>query len=228
MTARVAGSSPVTSTTQTFSCLWFTACSLMDRMLVCEINDDGSSPSKIKKLLKNKFYLQIIILIIIEEMTKSDPNTEKIRRAMNERRFKALNEKIARDREIAFEKWKREISESQDPTITKEERDKRRKELLNFVHRYVFEKKLGPVEKISVERIKLDYEREQSISKGFLQGMVTARNFLGAFFKIRAIMLLTSAFFFSAEYWLHYYTSFSLKDVSITYQDVIEKIPPFR
>jgi len=159
---------------------------------------------------------------------KPDPHTEKIRRIMNERRFRKLNEKIAKDREIAFEKLKKEIFENHDPTITKEEREKRRKELLNFVHRYAFEKRLGPVEQISAEQIKSNYNREQSALKNFVRVMIMVRNFFNVFFKIRSITLLVSAFFFfSAEYWLHYYTSFSLKYVCVTYKDVIEKIPPF-
>lgn len=158
-------------------------------------------------------------------------NKDRVREILTQRRHKKFRERILREKEVDFAKWKKEIFESSESTISKEEREKRRKELLSFVDRYAFNSKLAPqsnLEQASTVTVGAWFLREQNFLKRFLTFILLFRNFVNATLKIKSILILVSAFFlFTVEYWLHYYSSFSLKDINITFKDIIDKIPPF-
>lgn len=158
-------------------------------------------------------------------------NKDKVRETLTQRRHKKFREKILREKEADFAKWKKEIFESSESTLSKEEREKRRKELLSFVDKYAFNSRLsasGNSEEISTASAGSRFLREQNFLKKFLNFILLLRNFVNSTLKVKSIFILASAFFlFTVEYWLHYYTSFSLKDVNITFKDIIDKIPPF-
>lgn len=155
-------------------------------------------------------------------------NHVRIQKLMAERRRKKFLERVNQQQEALYQKWKKDILEGYDPNVGKEERERRKKELLDFVHRYVFVNNLKPVDQILPDTMKLKFDREQTRLQRFINVLLLVRNFINYLPRFKTFMILCSAFlFFSFEYWLHYYTSFSLKDVNLTYKDIIEKIPPF-
>jgi hypothetical protein len=149
-----------------------------------------------------------------------------------EKHKKNMQEHIAKEQKFFVEKLANELEN--DPLFFDQDlegRRQNRQRLLNYVHRYVFLYNLKPIDIVAEAKKKQDSRtilKEASRVRAFLGKLLLIRNFLNNFFKLRSIILIFSAlFFFFCEYWVHYYSSFSFKDVNITYQSILEKIPPF-
>ena len=138
-----------------------------------------------------------------------------------------IRQRIDRERISQLEIFKKEFLSHPSLDIqTPEERNKNKKRLLNYVHRYIFLQQLEPLDNSSVEIDNL-IKRDLN-NRTFLQKFLLFRNFVSKFFSIKVVLLLCSClFFFSLEYFIHYYSSFSFRDVNVTYETIITRIPPF-
>lgn len=150
---------------------------------------------------------------------------------MQQRLLDLRRQKIQREQKLAYENFKNSklISLSKEPKLT-EDRILHRKRLQEYATKYVFLKNLEPLS-ISAEkpdRRSLTILRENYTAKDLLKKFLLFRNFFSKFVRIKFVFLFLSAFFFfSFEYYLRYYSSISLNDINVTYQDIIGKIPPF-
>lgn len=225
MTAKVAGSSPVTLNPLAihFSLYFFYPCSLMDRTLVCEINGDGSIPSKIIFLYIINNHLKFFMN---NQQNKHKSNLNANEELLQKHRL-LIRQRIDKERSSQLETMKQEFLKH--PLLdsqTFEERQKNKKRLLNYVHRYVFLQQLEPVDNSS-EIVSNLLNKDQN-NKVFLNKFLFFRNFFFKFFNIKSVLLLFSClFFFSIEYFIHYHSSFSFNDINVTYETIINKIPPF-
>lgn len=140
--------------------------------------------------------------------------------------LKRMRESIAKDNELFFESLKDDFINKPLSGQTKEEKNQSKKRLLDYVHRYVFLQRLQPV---NSEIILVNSAINTNLKlASFLKYYIFFRNFIGNFFRIRAVLLIFSAvFFFFIEFFFHYYFSFSFKEINVTFQDFINKIPPF-
>lgn len=146
-----------------------------------------------------------------------------------EKSRKKFRERVFREQEMEFQKLKKDFIEGSLPQLSIEEREKRRTVLLNFVHRYVFINNLASFEaSFETDVIREKYFKEIKSTKTIVQKILWLRIFIKQIFSFKSILILSSAFlFFFFEYILHYYTMVSLKDINITFKNIIEKIPPF-
>ena len=140
--------------------------------------------------------------------------------------LKKTRERIVKEQDLFFEILKDSLINQPMEGQTKENKEENKKRLLNYVHRYVFLQRLQPIDS-SVSKVnKLALENYRV--KIFIRSYLFVRNFIGNFFKIRAFVIILSAvFFFSFEYFMHYFSFFSLNEINVTFQDIINKIPPF-
>jgi len=150
---------------------------------------------------------------------------------MQQRYSNLRRQKIQRDQKLEYENFRNSklISLSKEYKLT-EQRLSNRKRLQEYATKYVFLQNLGPLP-ISTEKSDLQslaILRENYTAKDLIKKFLLFRNFFSKFFRIKFVFLLLSAFvFFSFEYYLRYYSSLSLNDINVTYQDIIGKIPPF-
>lgn len=159
------------------------------------------------------------------------PSKDKIDLNANEELLKRhrllIRQRTDKERSLQLEIMKKEFLKH--PLLdaqTSEERQKNKKRLLNYVHRYVFLQQLEPID-TSSKIVSTLLNRDQN-NKNFLHKFLFFRNFFFKFFNIKSVLLLFSClFFFFIEYFIHYYSSFSFNDINITYQTIINKIPPF-
>lgn len=141
--------------------------------------------------------------------------------------LKRLNAKMRRDQDLYFKDLKNELLTTTTPGQTPEEKQLNKKRILNYVHKYVFLQKLSPILSVPYDQV-IARIKEGSKVKDWLITLLLIRDIFGTIFKVKSFLILASAvFFFSFEYWLHYHTSVSLKDINVTYKTIIEKIPPF-
>jgi len=147
---------------------------------------------------------------------------------LSEKRHKNFYNRIKAQREKAFQKLKDEILNTNDLYFTNEEKEQKKKELLKFVQRFVFTNNLKTTLFEESEAIKASYLKDKKFVNNFLKTFLFLRNFVNELPKFKSFLIIFCIFsFFFLEYWFHYYTSFSLKNVQISYKDIIEKIPPF-
>lgn len=159
------------------------------------------------------------------------PSKDKIDLNANEELLKRhrllIRQRTDKERSLQLEIMKKEFLKH--PLLdvqTSEERQKNKKRLLNYVHRYVFLQQLEPID-TSSKIVSTLLNRDQN-NKNFLHKFLFFRNFFFKFFNIKSVLLLFSClFFFFIEYFIHYHSSFSFNDINITYQTIINKIPPF-
>jgi hypothetical protein len=145
-----------------------------------------------------------------------------------DRRRKNFYSRIQREREKSFQKLKNEILNTSDLYFTNEEKEQKKRELLNFVQRFVFTNNLKSSLIEESQLIKASYLKDKKFINNFFKIVLLFRSFLSKLPQLRAFLIIACVFFFFFfEYWFHYYTSFSLKNIQITYKDIIEKIPPF-
>jgi hypothetical protein len=145
---------------------------------------------------------------------------------LSTKHLEKLRERIRKQQENYFENLKKDFINKPAPGQTIEEMRFNRSRLLNYVHRYVFLQKLEPFYYNSrqFEQIVL----EKSRVRKFLRYFLWVKTFLVQFLQLRSVLLILSAvFFFFAEYVIYKYSLVSYKDVNITFQDIINKIPPF-
>lgn len=144
-----------------------------------------------------------------------------------QKHLKRLNAKIQRDQNLYFRDLKNELLTKPIPGQTPEEKQLNKQRILNYVHKYVFLQKLSPISSVPYDQV-IARIKEGSKVKDWLITLLLVRDIFGTIFRVKSFLILASAvLFFSFEYWLHYHTSVSLKDINVTYQTVIEKIPPF-
>lgn len=142
------------------------------------------------------------------------------------RHLAKTRERIVKEQHLYFETLKDELINKPFKGQTLEEKQLNKKRLLDYVHRYVFLKNLHPVES-NVSKINYIFN-EKSKVKFFLRYLILIRDIFSNFISLRTVFILSSAFlFFFVEFFLHYYFNFSLKDINVTFQDIITKIPPF-
>jgi len=141
--------------------------------------------------------------------------------------LKRLNAKIRRDQDLYFRDLKNEFVMNPMSGQTSQDKQLNKQRILNYVHKYVFLQKLSPVLSVPYDQV-ITHIKEGSKVKDWLILGLLIRDIFGTIFGIKSLLILVSAiFFFAFEYWLHYYTSVSLKDIHVTYKTIIEKIPPF-
>jgi hypothetical protein len=140
--------------------------------------------------------------------------------------LKRTRERINKEQNLFMEVLKDNLINKPHDGQTKEEKIENKKRLLNFVHRYVFLQRLQPLDS-NVDKINRVVVESYRIKK-FVKYYLFIRNFFGNFFKLRALFIILSAIlFFFLEFFGHYFLLFSLNDINVTFQDIINKIPPF-
>lgn len=147
------------------------------------------------------------------------------------RQREALRIRIALEQKHYIDGLRDELVNKPLPGQTKEDKEANKHRLLRYIQRYVFLKNLEPLD-TDVERgdhLKMGILHDDSKRvKSFLGFLLRARELLSNFLKTRSLVMAASVvFFFSFELWIHYYSSFSLKDVNISFQTIVDKIPPF-
>jgi hypothetical protein len=143
-----------------------------------------------------------------------------------ERHLRQTRARIDKEQKLYFENLKNELINKSVLGRPVDEKKENERKILDYVHKYVFLQQLQPVDNSSVKIFKII--KESSRIKFFLRQIILFRDILGSFFGLKSVLVLSSAiFFFFLEYWFHYYSSISLKDVNITIKDIIDKIPPF-
>jgi len=141
--------------------------------------------------------------------------------------LKRLNAKIQRDQNAYIEDLKNELLTKPAPGQTVKEKEMNKQRILSYVHKYVFLQKLSPIANVPYSQV-VARIKEGSKVKDLLRILLVVRDVFGTIFRVKAVLIIASAvFFFLIEYWFHYYTTLSFKDVNITYKTIIEKIPPF-
>lgn len=147
------------------------------------------------------------------------------------RRREALRKRIALEQKHYIDSLRDELVNKPLPGQTKEEKEASKHRLLKYVQRYVFLKNLEPLDtdvaRGDLFKTSIFYDDSKRV-KNFLGFLLMAREVLSNFLKMRSLVMAASVvFFFSFELWIHYYSSFSLKDVNISFQTIVDKIPPF-
>lgn len=143
-----------------------------------------------------------------------------------ERHLKRTRERIQKEQNLYYENLKSELISKPLIGQSLEEKEKSKRKLLDYIHKYVFLQRLEPIDTSSLKV--LDILRANSKAKIFFKQMLLFRDLFGSILKIKSVLIFLSAiFFFFLEYWIHYYSSFLLKDVNVTLQMIIDKIPPF-
>jgi hypothetical protein len=151
-------------------------------------------------------------------MAKNDPY---------EAHLKRLNARIQRDQNSYIEGLKSELMKKPASGQTLEEKDINKRRILNYVHKYVFLQKLAPIVNLPYSQV-VARIKEGSKVRDLLVVLLAVRDVFGVILRIKTVVIIASAvFFFFVEYWFHYYTALSFKDINITFKTIIEKIPPF-
>lgn len=158
---------------------------------------------------------------------KSEKKQSSQEEIMFQQNLVRTRQRIERQNNLAFEELKKEFTKHPALDVkTEEERKRDRKRLLKYVHKYVFLQKLEPIDNSSVEAINA-FNKDLK-NRDLLKKILLFRNVFSRFFRLKSVIILSSAFFFFfIEYYLHYYSSFSFKDINVTFEDIITKIPPF-
>jgi len=108
--------------------------------------------------------------------------------------LKRTRERINKEQNLFMEVLKDNLINKPQEVQTKEEKDENKKRLLNFVHRYVFLQRLQPLDS-NVDKINRVVVESYRIKK-FVKYYLFIRNFIGNFFKLRALLIILSAIFF--------------------------------
>lgn len=127
------------------------------------------------------------------------PSKDKIDLNANEELLKRhrllIRQRTDKERSLQLEIMKKEFLKH--PLLdsqTSEERQKNKKRLLNYVHRYVFLQQLEPID-TSSKIVSTLLNRDQN-NKNFLRKFLFFRNFFFKFFNIKSVLLLFSCLFF--------------------------------
>lgn len=154
-------------------------------------------------------------------------NADKIVRETWEQQIERNRQRIKKEQQLYFDNYKKEfLNKSVIDGISAEDDKFMKKRLLDYVHKYVFLQRLEPLDNTSTQVLQL--LKSDLNKKNYAKQFFDLRNVFSNFFRIKSGFILFSAFFFFfIEYYIHYYSSFSLNDINITFESIINKIPPF-
>lgn len=154
-------------------------------------------------------------------------NSDKTLKEAWEQQIARNRQRIKKEQQLYFDNYKKEfLTKSVITETTKMGDEFNKNRLLNYVHKYVFLQRLEPLDTTSNEVLQL--LKSDLNKKKYAKQLLDFRNVFTNFFRIKSAFILFSAFFFFfIEYYFHYYSSFSLNDVNVTFQTIINKIPPF-
>jgi hypothetical protein len=154
-------------------------------------------------------------------------NADKIVRETWEQQIERNRQRIKKEQQLYFDNYKKEfLNKSVIDGISAEDDKFMKKRLLDYVHKYVFLQRLEPLDNTSTQVLQL--LKSDLNKKNYAKQFFDLRNVFSNFFRIKSVFILFSAFFFFfIEYYIHYYSSFSLNDINITFESIINKIPPF-